>query len=211
MERWKNRVAVITGCSSGIGLQAAKDLLNADVRVVGLARRYDRMVDLKNVLSDSQRSKFYPKKCDVSKENEVNEVFDWVEKELGGTDILINNAGCQISGQIVDLSTDQLKTIVDTNVMGIIYCTRKAFNSMKSRDVEGHVININSIAGHKCLAGVFTQYSMNIYPATKFAVTAMTEILRQEFDSQKTKIKVTVSCEIFCWIASSICCIVSEH
>lgn len=194
MERWNNRVAVITGCSSGIGLQTAKDLLSANLRVVGLARRFDRMVDLKNILPDSQRSRFYPKKCDVSKENEVNEIFDWIDRELGGTDILVNNAGCQISGQTMSLSTDQLKSIFDTNVMGIIYCTRKAFRSLKARDVEGHVININSIVGHNCLAGVFTQYSMNVYPATKHAVTAMTEIFRQEFDSLQTKIKVTVSC-----------------
>uniref|UniRef100_T1GR09 Uncharacterized protein n=1 Tax=Megaselia scalaris TaxID=36166 RepID=T1GR09_MEGSC len=167
MERWSNRVAVITGCSSGIGLQTAKDLLKANVKVVGLDKRYDRLVEQRNLLSEPQKNNFHLKKCDVTSESEVDEVFDWIEKELGGTDILVNNAGCLIPGQIVDLPLEHLKCMIDTNMMGIIYCTRKAFKSMKSRDVAGHVININSIDGHQCVPGVFTKCSMNIYPVNE--------------------------------------------
>uniref|UniRef100_T1GD37 Dehydrogenase/reductase SDR family member 11 n=1 Tax=Megaselia scalaris TaxID=36166 RepID=T1GD37_MEGSC len=71
--------------------------------------------------------------------------------------------------------------------MGVVYCTREAFQSMKSRNVDGHIVIINSIAGHFPL----NLLNFNIYPASKYAITAMTETYRREFDLEDTNIKIT--------------------
>lgn len=193
MERWQNRVAVVTGASSGIGAACAKLIVAAGVKVVGFARRVERMEELKKSLPADQQQRFFYHKCDVSKEEDVNAAFEWVEKTLGGTDILVNNAGTIREGNLVDMPMKDIKDVVNTNFMGAIYCTQNAFKSMKSRNVAGHLIFINSTAG---LAGYNPGHeypSLNVYTPTKFGLNAINEICRQELIALKQKIKTTVS------------------
>lgn len=89
-------------------------------------------------------------------------------------------------------NTDNLRETIDTNILAVVICSREAFNSMRKRNVSGHMIHINSCAGHKIPYFVGLYPSFNIYPSTKFAVTAMTEVMRQELQSFGTKVKVTV-------------------
>jgi len=192
MDRWAGKVAVVTGASSGIGAAIAVDLVNAGVNVVALARRKERLEELKGKVSKTTKAKLYPIKCDVSIEQEVKDAFAWVESNLGGVDILVNNAGITRRTNLVDSdNTKLIKEVIDTNVLGVVLCTREAFQSMKRRNVNGHVVLINSIAGHSVPFFAGKLPSMNIYPATKHAVTALTEVLRQEFQSLDTKIKIT--------------------
>ncbi|XP_005183173.2 farnesol dehydrogenase [Musca domestica] len=190
MERWQNKVAVVTGASSGIGSAVAKDLVNSGLLVIGLARRVQRIEELKNQLPDDKNSQLVALKCDVSNLESVNETFDKIISKFGGIDVLINNAGCLKGGQLVTMDVNEMQQILQTNVMGVIYCTQKAFKSMKERKVDGHVVLVNSIAGHKVLACSEVP-EFNIYPPSKFAITAITELLRQEFRGLGTKIKVT--------------------
>ncbi|KAM7347379.1 farnesol dehydrogenase-like [Cochliomyia hominivorax] len=193
MERWQNRVAVVTGASSGIGAAIIKDLVAAGLIVVGLARRKERVDEIRAKLPAKLQSRLHPYKCDVSNLQSVNEAFDWIEKNLGTIEILINNAGTYTPGQILTMDIETVQQTLQTNVMGIVYCTRRAFQSMQKANVEsGHVILINSIVGHYIFnppPGVVTDF--NVYPPTKHAVTGLTEILRQEFRDLKTKIKIT--------------------
>ncbi|KAM7347470.1 uncharacterized protein ACRADG_007036 [Cochliomyia hominivorax] len=192
MERWQNKVAVVTGASSGIGSAIVKDLVKAGVQVVGLARRLERVEALKESLPAEQKSLLTAIKCDVTNKVSVNEAFSEIITKFGGIDILINNAGCAKSGQLVSMDVEDIQTVLQTNVMGIVYCTQHAFKSMKERNVDGHVVLINSIAGHNVFPGIMNQVpTTNIYSPSKYAVTAITEMYRQEFKGLGTKVKVT--------------------
>ncbi|XP_068158772.1 farnesol dehydrogenase [Drosophila tropicalis] len=194
MERWQNRVAVVTGASSGIGAEISRKLIASGVIVVGLARRLDRMLELRAEIPEARRQNFHIKQCDVCEVKSVNDVFDQIVEEFGGVDILINNAGKLSGGQLLTMSLDTVQQVLQTNVMGVVYCTQRAFQSWRSKSppIEGHVVLINSIVGHYLfnpLPG--SQQELNMYPATKHALTAMTELLRQELRDFKTKVKVT--------------------
>ncbi|XP_051862490.1 farnesol dehydrogenase-like isoform X1 [Drosophila albomicans] len=192
MDRWQNRVAVVTGASSGIGSAIVVDLVNAGLIVVGLARRVERVKELQKLVPAERRDKLIPIQCDVGNEASVKAAFDAIEQQLGGIDILINNAGTLQDGRLVDMPISQVQQTVQTNIMGIVMCTQRAFASMKKRNFDGHVVLINSILGHKVFgptAGSAPQ--SNIYPPTKYAVTALTEMYRQEFLGLGTRIKIT--------------------
>ncbi|XP_034107430.1 farnesol dehydrogenase-like isoform X3 [Drosophila albomicans] len=192
MDRWQNRVAVVTGASSGIGSAIVVDLVNAGLIVVGLARRVERVKELQKLVPAGRRDKLIPIQCDVGNEASVKAAFDAIEQQLGGIDILINNAGTLQDGQLVDMPISKVQQTVQTNIMGIVMCTQRAFASMKKRNFDGHVVLINSILGHKVFgptAGSAPQ--SNIYPPTKYAVTALTEMYRQEFLGLGTRIKIT--------------------
>lgn len=196
MERWHNKLAIVTGASAGIGAACTKALLSAGLRVIGLARREQKLEELKESLPQVQKSKFIPRKCDVSKEQDVLAAFEWSEKELGGVDVLLNNAGITRQTELVaPNNTEKIRQVIDTNVMGVLWCTREAFQRMHKRGNEGHILIINSLAGQQVLNFIDVLPSFNIYPATKFAITAMTETYRQEFQLHKSKVRITVSFE----------------
>lgn len=195
MNRWTGKTAIVTGASAGIGAAIVVDLLNAGVNVVGLARRKERVEALKQLAAPEASGKLYAIKCDLTDEKQIKEAFAWVDGNLGGVDILINNAGIIRTMNLLDAdNTEMLRETIDTNILAVVICTREAFHSMRRRNVDGHIIQINSQAGHKIPYFVGSYPSFNIYPSTKFAVTAMTEVLRQEFQVFGTRIKVTVSC-----------------
>lgn len=192
MERWSGKVAVVTGASAGIGAAIVLDLAKAGLRVIGLARRAERVDELKQQLPSSIKGEIHSFKCDVTSETDIKAAFEWVETKFGGVDILVNNAGIGAGMNLVDAdNTDKIRSVIDTNVMGPALCTREAFQSMKKRNFDGHVIIINSVAGHY-VPFMTNGRSFNIYPSSKYAVTAMTEVLRQEFQLMGTKIKITV-------------------
>lgn len=192
MERWSDRVAVVTGAGSGIGAAIALDLVKAGVRVIGLGRRVERIDALKQQLPVSHQSNLHSFECDVTSETDIRAAFAWVETKFGGVDILVNNAGVNLAMNLVDAhNSDKLRSVVDTNIVGPVLCTREAFHSMKKRNFDGHVIIINSIVGH-FVPFLPNGQSPNMYPSSKYAVTAMTEVLRQEFQLMETKIKITV-------------------
>ncbi|XP_034119166.1 farnesol dehydrogenase [Drosophila albomicans] len=191
MERWQNRVAVITGASSGIGAACTRLLVAAGLQVVGLARRTERLEQLRQSLPVEQQTRFHQRTCDVSAEGQVNSAFEWIEQQLGGIDVLINNAGIVRDGQLLDMPVPEISQILQTNLMGSIYCTKLAASSMKRREMAGHLFFINSTAG---LAGYNpgpVDPSLNAYTPSKFALTAVHEICRQELITAKSKIKTT--------------------
>ncbi|EDX02487.1 farnesol dehydrogenase [Drosophila yakuba] len=192
MDRWLNRVAVVTGASSGIGAAVCKDLVAKGMVVVGLARREERLKELKASLPAEQGSRFHGRKCDVSQEQEVIDAFAWIDATLGGADVLVNNAGIVRVGVGITSESNaaDLRAILDTNVLGVSWCTREAFKSLQKRNVnDGHILIVNSVAGHRVVTS--PGLIMGMYSPSKFAVTAMTEVLRHEFLTSKTQTKIT--------------------
>ncbi|TDG41525.1 hypothetical protein AWZ03_012049 [Drosophila navojoa] len=191
MNRWINRVAVVTGASSGIGAACSKDLVKKGMVVVGLARRLDKLQQLKAHLPTEQSGRFYGHQCDVRVEQQVIDAFAWIDEVLGGADVLVNNAGIIRRVRITDEDNgEDLRDTLNTNVLGVSWCTRQAFNSMNRRKInDGHVIIINSIAGHEVPKA--PGFSLNMYAPSKHAITALTEVLRQEFQNKGTMIKIT--------------------
>lgn len=191
MERWQNKIAVVTGAAQGIGASCVKALVRAGVVAVGLDLQFDLLQHFKESIPKEKRSQFHILKCDVSKESDVKAAFVKVKKDFGGTDILINNAGIVRPGEMVTPeNTQNIIDTVNTNILGTYFCTKEAFLSMKERSFDGHVVNLNSTGGH---TAYFDGESYNICSGTKHAITAMTETYRQEFQRNNTRVKVTVS------------------
>ncbi|XP_030757330.1 farnesol dehydrogenase-like [Sitophilus oryzae] len=154
--------------------------------VAGLARRLDRLEQIKQQLKN-EKGKFYPFKCDISDEDQVIATFKKITDILGPIHVLINNAGVVPSTDLIDGDIKKWRQILDTNVLGLSIATREAIISMKANNIKGHIVQINSVAGHVPMdfAG------LSLYPASKHAVTALTETLRKEVNRNGLPIKIT--------------------
>lgn len=194
MDLWKGKIAVVTGASAGIGSVICKDLCRHGVIVVGMARRLNRLNELKKeILAETADAQFYPAKCDLSKENEIKIIFEYVKQMFGGVDIMINNAGMTKSVSFFDKDNlDSLKMVIDTNLMGLVSCTKKAYESMAERDTPGYIINVSSVAGRSVPVIPGMQPTLNVYPSSKHALTALITVLRHELNYfQKPKIRAS--------------------
>ncbi|XP_046412390.1 farnesol dehydrogenase-like [Neodiprion virginianus] len=187
MDRWAGKIALVTGASAGVGAATVETLVREGLTVVGIARRVEKIEKLGEKLKDA-KGKLWAKKCDVTKEEEILEVVEWIKKTLGGIDILVNNAGMAHFASISDGDTEGFRRILNVNVLAVAIFTREAVRSMKARQVDGHIININSVLGHG-VPEVSDKYSL--YPSSKYAVTAMTEVTRKELIKANAKIKIT--------------------
>ena len=192
MEKWVGKIAVVTGASAGIGEAIAKDLARNGINVVGLARRSEKIEEFAASLSDAP-GQVYAKKCDVSDSKSIDEAFEWIEEKFGFIHILINNAAILYNGKILDEgrnATEKLNAVIDTNLTGLIHCTRTAYRLIQKSDDYGMIVNMNSVLGH--IVPFSNDPRLNVYVPTKFALTAVSEILRQELIAQNNeKVRVT--------------------
>ncbi|XP_063348626.1 dehydrogenase/reductase SDR family member 11-like [Pelmatolapia mariae] len=189
MERWRGRVALVTGASVGIGAALAVELVRLGMKVVGCARDVGKIQKLAAECQNaSHPGVLVPLKCDVSKEEEILAMFAAIKKQHKGVDVCINNAGLAHAEPLLNGKTSGWKNMMDVNVLALSICAREAYQSMKERNVDdGHIININSVGGHQ----VYPFPDLHFYMATKFAVTALTEGLRQELRAENTHIRAT--------------------
>ncbi|XP_051962486.1 dehydrogenase/reductase SDR family member 11-like [Xyrauchen texanus] len=189
MDRWKGRVALVTGASVGIGAAIAKSLVQHGMKVVGCARNLQQIEKLATeCISGGFSGTLIPYKCDLSEEEQILAMVTWIKAQHQGIDVCINNAGLALPEPILSGKTSGWRTMMDVNVIGLSVCTREAYQSMKERNVDdGHIININSLCGHR----VWNVADIHFYTATKYAVTALTEGLRQELLESKTHIRAT--------------------
>uniref|UniRef100_A0A672Y735 Dehydrogenase/reductase SDR family member 11 n=1 Tax=Sphaeramia orbicularis TaxID=375764 RepID=A0A672Y735_9TELE len=189
MDRWKGRVALVTGASVGIGAAIVKELVRHGMKVVGCARDVDKIQKLAaECQSAGYSGVLVPFKCDLHNEEEILSMFSAIKSQHQGVDVCINNAGLAYPEPLLNGKTSAWKSMLDVNVLALSICTREAYQSMKERNVDdGHIININSVCGHL----VFPSADIHFYTATKFAVTALTEGLRQELREAKTHIRAT--------------------
>ncbi|XP_043115100.1 dehydrogenase/reductase SDR family member 11b [Puntigrus tetrazona] len=189
MDRWKGRVALVTGASVGIGAAIAKSLARHGMKVVGCARNVEQIEKLSSeCVSSGFSGNLIPYKCDLSVEDDVLSMFSWIKVHHQGVDVCINNAGLALPEPLLSGKISGWKTMIDVNVIALSVCTREAYQSMKERNIDdGHIININSMSGHR----VVNSADSHFYTASKYAVTALTEGLRQELREAKTHIRAT--------------------
>ncbi|MGK4578551.1 SDR family oxidoreductase [Kitasatospora sp. HPMI-4] len=169
---------VITGASSGIGAATARLLSAQGHPLLLLARRLERLEELglPNTLC---------RKVDVTDHRAVEEAVREAEERFGPADAIINNAGAMLLGHIADQPVDEWDRMIDLNVKGVLYGTRAVLPGMLARGT-GTIINVSSIAGRK------TFPNHTAYVATKFAVHALSENLREEVASTGVRV-VTIA------------------
>lgn len=191
MDRWVGKVAVVTAASHRVGAAITIELVKAGMIVVGLAKRKELVEELRELIPSQATGKLYAAKCDVSKELDIIRVFGWILAEVGGINVLVNNAEVQFKGTITNEGDEnELKSVLETNLWAAVLCTKKAVEMMKRQRVaDAHIININSPDGHEVPQCGF---DMNLYPVSKFGMTALTEVLCNEFRFDQSGIKTTV-------------------
>jgi len=178
----KDKVAIITGASSGIGYATALALSKAGAKVAIGARRIDRLEDLEKKIKEN-KGEVYSQQLDVTKKDDCNSFVQNVLKKWGSVDILVNNAGLMPLSFVKNLKIDEWDQMIDVNIKGVLYCTAAVVNHMIEQQ-SGHIVNISSVAGRI----VFPAGS--VYCATKHAITAFSEGLREELSVRKN-IRVT--------------------
>ncbi len=176
------KIAIITGASSGIGNATALALSKAGAKVAIGARRTDRLESLKSQI-EKNGGEVFVQKLDVTKKSECDSFVEGVIKKWGTVDILVNNAGLMPLSFFKNRKTDEWDQMIDVNIKGVLYCTAAVIPHLHAKK-SGHIVNISSVAGRI----VFPAGS--VYCATKHAVAAFSEGLRQEF-SQRSNIRIT--------------------
>ena len=174
----KNKIAIVTGASSGIGVEFSRRLIEEGATVYGLARSLDRLKKLQQTLGE----RFIPVEMDVTDHEKIT---SWVGATFPGgqsPDILINNAGLGLFGPVDELKLEEWETMMNVNVNGVFYLTRQIVPLMKSSDTHSHIINISSIAG------LLGNPNISGYNATKFAIRGFSEALFKELRYDKIKV-----------------------
>ncbi|MGY1720658.1 SDR family NAD(P)-dependent oxidoreductase [Blastococcus sp. SYSU DS0552] len=173
-------VALVTGASSGIGEATAVALAGAGAAVALGARRSDRVEALAGRLRDGGTA-VLPLALDVTDERACADAVARTRSELGGLDVLVNNAGVMLLGTIAGADTEDWRRMIDTNVMGVLYMTHAALDGMLEQG-SGDIVNISSVAGRQARKGA------GVYNASKWAVNAFSESLRQEVTGRGVRI-----------------------
>ena len=164
----QGRVAVVTGASSGIGEATARTLAGDGYRVALLARRLDRIT----ALAEDLGSGSIAIQADVTDRDSIVAAAERVWQELGGADVLVNNAGIMLLGPFDSNQRDDYRQMIEVNLLGAITTTEVFLDQLK--DGGGDIVNISSVAGRTARAG------NGVYAATKWGLNGWSESLRRE-------------------------------
>jgi NADP-dependent 3-hydroxy acid dehydrogenase YdfG len=177
-------VALVTGASSGIGEATALALAAEGATVALAARRRDRLEALAERIDAHGRALVL--ETDVTDEAQVRTMVRQTVSDLGGLDVLINNAGVMLLGPILDAPTEEWRRMVELNLLGLLYCTHAALPHLLAA-AEGErgvadIVNVSSVAGRVARLG------SGVYNATKWGVGAFSESLRQEVTKRHVRV-----------------------
>jgi len=180
------RTALVTGASSGIGAETARALAAAGAAVVLAARRRDRLDALAAELVE-RRAAVLAVMTDMRCEDDIVGCFAAARERFGGVDVLVNNAGLGRAAPLSSASSELWREMLEVNVLGLAIATREAIRDMERRGAAGHVVNVASMAAHRVPGP-----ESGMYAATKFAVRALTEGVRQELRARQSAIRVSL-------------------
>jgi 3-oxoacyl-[acyl-carrier protein] reductase len=169
----KNKAAIVTGGSKGIGRGIAAALVREGINVLITARKRNEIDEAVQELNALRAGSATGIVADVCNYPQVQAVFERAVDLFGGVDILINNAGVGIFGRVEEMAVDDFRTVLETNLFGVFHCCREAIPLMRARG-GGYIINISS------LAGVNAHPEMAAYNASKFGLNGCSEALMQE-------------------------------
>jgi len=168
----QNKIALITGASRGIGQNISYSLAEKGVHVIITARTESQLLEVKkNINSKGGKATAIP--ADLSKKEDILNLFDEVNKRFGKLEILINNAGIGVFGKLVDFPIEDFDKIMNVNLRAVYLCCQQALKIMIPAR-NGHIINISSVVGVKGYP------NQTAYTASKHAVMGLTKSLAAE-------------------------------
>jgi NADP-dependent 3-hydroxy acid dehydrogenase YdfG len=181
-------VALVTGASSGIGEATARMLADRGAAVAIVARRAERLETLANTI-ESGGGKAFAIEADVTDREQAENAVRRAVEELGRLDVLVNNAGVMLLGPILDAPVEEWDQMVQVNVLGLLYTAKAAIPHLLAAAAEGprqvaDLVNISSVAGRQVSLG------SGVYNATKHAVGAFSESLRQEVTERHLRVSL---------------------
>lgn len=172
--KFEGKIVLVTGASSGIGMQVSLDFSgNGAQSIILVARSRSKLEDLEKTISRKFNIKTIIYPCDVSKKSEVEQMGREILDKCGHVDVLVNNAGFGLYGKVQHQSIEQIESVTFTNYLGVVYCTKVFLDSMIARK-SGHIVNLASVAASFGVAG------LSAYCASKYAVLGFSESLSQE-------------------------------
>ena len=184
MNRLKDKVAIVTGSSSGIGKAIALRFGAEGAKVVVMARRM-ALCEQTVVQISQAGGEAWAMQTDVADERQVERLIEETVKRYGRLDILVNNAGIIAGGRIAETTTKSFDEVINVNLRGTLFCCRAGFKQMKKQG-GGTIINMSSVAGLQAWAGTGT------YSASKHGMMALTKSLADE--GRPHHIKVSAIC-----------------
>ncbi len=170
----KNKTVVITGGSEGLGLSIVKKFLAKDCIVHIISRDKSKQ---EKVSAEINNKNLFTHQADVSNYTEIAQTIN----NIGDIDILINNAGIWLEGNLVDYDYETISKVIDVNTKGTIYCTKLVLPMMQKKN-EGYILNVSSTSGIRAKEG------QSVYVASKYAVTGFTESLQEDLKSTNIKV-----------------------
>jgi short-subunit dehydrogenase len=176
---FKNSVVLITGASSGIGYQIAKDLANEGAQLALLSRRTQLLESLAGELIHKTKTIYY--KCDVTTKSGVVDTFSKIKKDFGKIDIAILNSGVGFRSSVLDYKSEDAEKTFNTNVLGAVYCIEQLLPDFIS-DKSGVIVGISSLGDGKGFP------KSGFYSASKAAFTILLESLRIELKKYNVKV-----------------------
>jgi short-subunit dehydrogenase len=182
-----DKVAIITGASSGIGKSLAIEFAKRGCNLVLAARQYVTLCEITQSLEQQYHIKAVAVQCDVSIEEDCDHLVKQALTTFSKIDILVNNAGISMRALFKDADLSVLKSVMDVNFWGTVYCTKYALPEILK--TKGSIVGVSSIAGYKGLPG------RTGYSASKFAMNGFLDALRVE--NLHTGIHVMTACPGF--------------
>lgn len=177
----ENRVVVITGCTSGIGLETAILCGQKGHTVYATVRNYTRSTHLKERIRECGLTNVSVLEMDVSSTNSIDHAVAEIIKKNSNIDVLFNNAGFMVMGSLEDLTVNEIRSQIDADLMGPIYLTKNVIPHM-GRDSRGLIVNMSSVAGKIGFP------LSSAYCVSKFGIEGLTEALRREVGSRNINV-----------------------
>jgi 3-dehydrosphinganine reductase len=192
MDKFNQKLVLITGGSSGIGLALARKLVSRGADVFILARR---LVHLTATSLELKKSRIHPAQrtgivsADVSREKSTVRILEGFVNKVGVPDYIFNSAGIVFPGQVENIPLEKFHSQMETNFFGTVLVTKAFLPSMLARG-NGHIVNISSFAGF------YASYGYSAYSSTKFAVRGFSDVIRAELKPRGIKVSVVFPADV---------------